>query len=83
MVEKKSKPLIKSHILRPKHSKLSEKDKKALFERYGITVRQLPGILSKDPALANLDAKEGDVIKIERPSVTAGKTVFYRGVMNE
>ena len=72
----------KNHILVPKHSKLSETEKKQLFEKYNISLKELPKILKKDPAIADLKVKEGDVIKIERNSPTAGKTVYYRGVVN-
>lgn len=68
------------HILVSKHSKLSEQDKKQLFERYNITIKELPQIKLIDPAIKNLNLKAGDVVKIERFSPTAGKTVFYRGV---
>lgn len=71
------------HILVPKHRKLSEKEIKDLLEQHKITVNELPSIQKSDPALAELDAEEGDVIRIERDSPTAGKTVFYRGVSNE
>lgn len=74
---------VKSHILVPKHSKLSEKDKKELFEKYMITVNDLPGIDITDPAIMDLDVKEGDVIRIDRRSPTAGTTVFYRGVISD
>lgn len=77
-----AKTLITKHVLIPKHSKLSEKDKKELFERYNITAKELPRINNSDPAIANLNAKPGDVIKIERTSKTAGKSLFYRGVIH-
>ena len=71
---------ITSHQLVPKHSKLSEKDKKALLEHYNITLKQLPKILIEDPSLDDINVKENDVIKVERVSPTAGKSVFYRRV---
>lgn len=71
---------IGKHVLVPKHSKLSEKDKQSMFERYGISVKELPRINSSDPAIADLDVKAGDVIKITRKSATAGESIFYRGV---
>ncbi len=74
---------IKNHILVPKHSKISEKEKKALLEKYDITIRELPKISYKDPALKGLDAKPGDVIKITRSSPTAGEAIYYRVVINE
>ena len=70
------------HILIPKHSKLSEKDKKKLFERYNVGYKELPKILKTDSAIAHLDVKSGDIIKIERKSPTAGKSIFYRGVIH-
>ena len=76
------KPDAIKHILIPKHTKLGEKEKKELFETYSITIKDLPRIMSDDPAIAHLDAKHGDIIKIVRDSPTAGKTVFYRGVYN-
>jgi DNA-directed RNA polymerase subunit H len=71
------------HVLIPKHKKISEKEKKDLLEQYKITINELPSITKNDPALAGMEVEVGDVIKIERSSPTAGKTVFYRGVVNE
>jgi len=69
------------HILVPKHVKLSEKDKKELLEKFHVSVRDLPKINKKDPALENLDIKKGDILKILRKSPSAGETVFYRVVV--
>jgi DNA-directed RNA polymerase subunit H len=71
------------HILVPKHSKLSEKDKKTLLEKYHVNPKDLPKILVKDPAIANLGLKSGDIVKVERDSPTAGKSVFYRLAITE
>jgi DNA-directed RNA polymerase subunit H (RpoH/RPB5) len=71
------------HELVPEHSKLSEKDAKDLMKKYSLTIREIPKILLTDPAIAHLDVKEGDVIKIKRNSRTAGETVFFRGVIKE
>jgi len=79
---KKRKSIVKDHILVPKHIKLGEKEKEQLFEKYGITLKELPKILRDDPAIEQLDVKSGDVIKIIRKSPTAGEAVFYRGVIN-
>ncbi len=73
---------VTDHILVPKHSKLSEAEKKKLFERYNISLRELPKISKKDPAIQHLNVKLGDIIKITRQSQTAGEAVFYRGVSN-
>jgi len=73
---------ISSHFLIPEHTILSDKEKQQLLEKLNIEFRDLPKILSKDPALKDLDVKPGDVIKITRKSETAGTTVYYRGVVN-
>jgi len=80
---RKKKILIKSHILMPKHIKLSEKEKKELFEKYNISLKELPKIKKDDSAIAPLNAGVGDVIKIIRSSPTAGEAIFYRGVISE
>ena len=74
---------ISEHVLVPKHTILSEKEKEKLFETYHITIKELPKILLTDPGIKALKPKIGDVVKIERDSLTAGKTIFYRGVINE
>lgn len=68
------------HKLVPEHSKLSERDKKKLFEDLEIEFEHLPKISIKDPGIAHLDVKQGDIVKIKRQSLTAGQTIFYRGV---
>jgi len=71
------------HRLIPEHIKLSEKEKEALLAKYHVTLRELPKISDKDPAINHLDVQEGDIIKIIRKSPTAGESVFYRGVIHE
>jgi DNA-directed RNA polymerase subunit H len=72
----------RQHILIPKHKKLSEKEKAEVLELYHITMNELPSIYKSDPALAGMAIEVGDVIMIERKSPTAGKSVFYRGVVS-
>lgn len=69
------------HELVPKHEKISEKDKKELFDKYIADPKNLPRMLKSDPAIEHLNPKEGDIIKITRKSPTAGETVFYRRVI--
>lgn len=71
---------VGKHVLVPKHSKVSDKEKAEMLEKYSITIRELPRINACDPAIAELDVKEGDVIKITRNSASAGESVFYRRV---
>lgn len=69
------------HILIPEHIKLTDKQKEQLFEEYNVSLLEMPKIHKKDPAIANLDAKKGDIIKIIRKSLTSGESIFYRGVI--
>ena len=77
---KKPKFKVDKHILTPKHIKVSDKEKAQLLERYHVTSKELPKILKTDAALRELDAKQGDVIKVVRKSPTAGDAYFYRVV---
>ncbi len=71
---------VASHVLMPKHEKLSEKAKNDLLNTYNITETELPEILITDPAIINMKPSVGDVIRITRNSPTAGTTYFYRCV---
>ena len=73
---------VSKHILVPVHTKLNDKEKKELLEKYHVSLKELPKIRKKDPAIAHLNAKEGDIIKVIRNSPTAEEAVFYRGVVN-
>lgn len=46
----------------------------------GVTEKEMPKILLTDPALKNLEAKAGDVVRITRKSQTAGHATYYRVV---
>ena len=71
------------HELIPEHAKISDKEKKELLDKYHISENELPVILSKDAAIAHLDVKPGDIIKVTRNSATAGESIFYRVVKLE
>jgi len=72
---------VNKHFLVPKHTKLNDSEKSKLMEKYHISFRDLPKILKDDPAIAKLNLSQGDVVKIERASKTAGETVYYRVVI--
>ncbi len=78
----KKQPILTKHVLVPKHLKVSEKEKEEILERYKVTIKEIPKILKDDPAIASLDLKSGDIVKIIRKSPTAGESVFYRVVSN-
>lgn len=71
-----------NHILVPKHTILSEKEKETLLKEYNIAAGQLPKIFIADPAITDMNPKIGDIVKIDRPSFTMGKTIVYRVVVN-
>ena len=72
---------VTTHQLVCKHSKVADAEKETLLKRYDIVQQDLPKILQQDPALKSLGPKAGDIIKIERESKTAGKSVYYREVI--
>ena len=74
---------VMENYLVPRHSIISEEEVKKLLERYGITLSQLPKILMMDPCSKALNAKPGDVLKVERQSPTAGTSQYYRLVVEE
>jgi len=82
-VKSRKKVEISNHVLVPKHTKLTEKEKNKLLEKFNINFNKFPKILVTDAGITGLDAKVGDVIKIVRHSQTAGTVVFYRGVIND
>ncbi len=71
------------HMLVPKHELLSASQAKEVLDSYGITITELPKIRHDDPAIKDLGAKVGDIIKITRESVSSGESVFYRTVIGE
>ena len=73
---------IREHVFVPSHSLASSEEVAHILEKYSITLKQLPCILDSDPLVKHLSAQPGDVIKVERESQTAGKTIFLRVVIH-
>ena len=72
---------ILKHELVPKFTILSKEEVEALRQTYGIRKEHLPWIRKSDPICKVLGAKPGDVLKIERNSDVAGKSITYRYVV--
>jgi DNA-directed RNA polymerase subunit H (RpoH/RPB5) len=70
---------VTEHELVPKHVKLTpEEADKVLVELCVKNRALLPAISSNDPVARYLLLQAGDVVRIERPSPTSGKSIAYR-----
>ncbi len=72
---------VLKHEMVPEHSIMSSEDLQALFLKYSIGPEHLPKIYHDDPATLSIGAKIGEVIKIVRKSMTAGRAESYRLVV--
>lgn len=73
---------VLSHKLVPKHEILTDEEANEVLKSFNIDANSLPKILSKDPAVKQLGAKVGNIIRIERVSETAGVSIAYRKVVD-
>ena len=69
------------HELIPKHEILATDELQSVLDHYQIDKEQLPKIKSSDPIIQEIQASEGDVVKITRKSQTAGEALYYRLVI--
>lgn len=68
------------HFLVPKHEIVPQERVKEVLEKLGSNFDKFPKILRDDPAIVEIGAKKGDLIKIVRSSPTAGKAIYFRVV---
>ena len=70
---------ITQHILVPHHEIMNQTETTNIMSKYNIqNLLQLPLILQSDPVAKFIGAKRGDIVKITKPSETAGEYVNYR-----
>ncbi len=72
---------VSQHFLVPKHEIVPEDKVQQVLEKFGSTLEKFPQISKDDPAVIEIGAKKGDLIKITRNSPTSGKTIYFRVVV--
>jgi len=81
LVTKKNQILVPDHVYVPKHEIISKKEAEEVLKKYNCKPTELPLIFVTDPAILGLGVKPGDMIKISRKSPTAGRSLYYRYVV--
>jgi DNA-directed RNA polymerases I, II, and III subunit RPABC1 len=66
------------HELVPEIRLLSKEERKSVCNKYRVNPSQLPHIVRNDPMARLLGMNKGDMMKIVRPSETAGEYTSYR-----
>lgn len=72
---------ITEHMLVPKHIVMTTEESKQILEAYCAKKKDMPFILTSDPVAKYYNMKNGEVVKIIRPSVMTVEAPFYRIVV--
>ncbi len=75
--------ILWQHHMVPRHYICEDGETQEVLERWKAHKEQLPRILVTDPAVKALKAPVGSLIKVERPSQTAGLHYAYRLVVED
>jgi len=66
------------HMFVPKHIVLSQEEQDQIRKEYGFKRIEIGIIKESDPIARYYNLKPGNIIRIERPSVNSGITVYFR-----
>ncbi len=66
------------HMFVPKHILLSQEEQDQIRKEYGFKRIEIGIIKESDPIARYYNLKPGQIIRIERPSVNSGITVYFR-----
>ncbi|MEF8880469.1 MAG: DNA-directed RNA polymerase subunit H [Candidatus Nanohaloarchaea archaeon] len=72
---------IRNHKDVPEQRKMSEEEIEEVLQKFNAEKEDLPKIERTDAALKQMEVEVGDVIEIKRSSPTAGKTTYYRQII--
>ncbi|HZX20610.1 MAG TPA: DNA-directed RNA polymerase subunit H [archaeon] len=72
---------VADHFLVSKHEIVPLERLEEVFKKFGSKAEKFPQILVDDPAVEEIGAKRGDMIKITRKSQTAGTSIYFRIVV--
>jgi len=70
-----------THVLVPRHEVLSKEESERLLKELGVKVWQLPRIAQDDPAIRDLNAEVGQIVRVTRSSELVGEYEVYRLVV--
>jgi DNA-directed RNA polymerase I, II, and III subunit RPABC1 len=73
---------IYEHERVPRHILLTDVEKDNLLHQLSVTLALLPKMQKQDPMARYLGLRVGDVVKIERFSMTVGHDVYYRAIVD-
>lgn len=72
---------VTKHHLVPKHDVLSPEEKRAVVKKYRTAMKHFPLMLASDPVARYYGLLPGAMVRITRPSPTAGEYTLYRVVV--
>jgi DNA-directed RNA polymerases I, II, and III subunit RPABC1 len=72
---------VTKHHLVPKHVVLTPEEKRGVVKKYRTAMKHFPLMLSSDPVARYYGLLPGAMVKITRPSPTAGEYTLYRVVV--